>query len=123
MHDSGASRRGNAEVCLECGTFPLDVVIASAAKQSTLRLCRMDCFAAFAMTGDGGIVSRSLSPACIRATRWLAVRGKGFASCLKIGSLAIECERMTHYASSAGTTSEWSNRYSVELFASLNVLR
>jgi hypothetical protein len=43
MHNSGASRRGNAKACLG--------VIASEAKQSTLSLRgEMDCFASLAMT-------------------------------------------------------------------------
>jgi len=43
INDSGASRRGVADVCL--------AVIASAAKQSILSLRgKMDCFASLAMT-------------------------------------------------------------------------
>jgi hypothetical protein len=43
MHNSDASRRGNAELSL--------AVIASEAKQSILSLCgQMDCFASLAMT-------------------------------------------------------------------------
>jgi len=55
INDSGASRRGVADVCL--------AVIASAAKQSILpRKERMDCFASLAMTAVAlWIASRSLS--------------------------------------------------------------
>src|SRR6266699_155903 len=55
LNDSGASRRGVADVCL--------AVIASEAKQSILpRKERMDCFASLAMTAVAlWIASRSLS--------------------------------------------------------------
>jgi hypothetical protein len=45
------SRRENAEVCVALRRMPIDVVIASAAKQSSFLLSlTMDCFAALAMT-------------------------------------------------------------------------
>src|SRR3954452_6148163 len=45
------SRRENAEVCVAVRRMPIDVVIASAAKQSSFLLSlTMDCFAALAMT-------------------------------------------------------------------------
>src|SRR3954447_16852251 len=44
------SRRENAEVCVALRRMPIDVVIASAAKQSSFLLSlTMDCFAALAM--------------------------------------------------------------------------
>ena len=60
FHTSDASRRENADVCVALGRMPIDVVIASAAKQSSFLLSvTMDCFAALAMTPTGLTCERS----------------------------------------------------------------
>jgi len=66
MHDSGASRRGVANVWVEFN------VIASAAKQSiSPRKERMDCFAALAMTVSNQRRPRLLLPSPWRFSRCL----------------------------------------------------
>src|SRR3954466_9394761 len=74
------SRRENAEACVALKRMPIDVVIASAAKQSSFLLnLTMDCFAALAMTLKQFAATATHHPSSPR-TRGPITTGSSFAA-------------------------------------------